>query len=114
MKKIKLCSVSDVPESKPKCLTLEDTYFAVYRFKDDFIVIKDECPHQMASFEGRPHENGILTCAFHGWSFYIETGLAHHGFGCLTKYPVSVENSEIWIEFGGDHEQSDYQKAFVK
>lgn len=114
MKKIKLCSVQDVPETKPKCVTTEDTYFAVFRHKNDFVVIKDECPHQMASFEGQPNIDGILTCYFHGWSFNLETGDAHHGFGCLKKYPVSIIGDEVWIDFHEDENLTEYQKAFKK
>ena len=114
MKKIKLCSVSDVPELKPKCLTTEDTYIAVYRHNNEFIAIKDECPHQMASFEASPNIDGIITCAFHGWSFRLEDGQPHKGFGCLTKYPVTIIENEIWIDFTEASETDDYQKAFIK
>ncbi|NUQ80555.1 MAG: Rieske 2Fe-2S domain-containing protein [Bacteroidetes bacterium] len=114
-KTIRLCPVSEVPESKPRCVSAEGTHFAVYRLESDFVVIRDECPHQMASFEGAPCINGTLTCGFHGWVFDLKTGVPMKGFGNLTLYPVRVENDFILIDYHEDQSgQSAYHASFIR
>lgn len=113
-KKITLCKTSDVPEKKPKCLNIDVYYFAVYRSGEDFIIIKDECPHQMASFEGCESKDGTIVCGFHGWSFDLNSGDAIKGFGSLTKYKYTIEDGFIIIDYTDDPMQSDYSASFVR
>lgn len=113
IKEIEICHIDDVPEKTPKCVQLEGIYFAIYRYENKWIAIKDECPHQMASFEGRPVEDDVITCAFHGWKYNLITGEAVKGFGCLTKYPVKVVNNKIIVEFTIDDGENQYTN-FIK
>lgn len=113
-KKITLCKTSEVPEKKPKCVNVDVYYFAIYRLGEGFIVIKDECPHQMASFEGCENKEGTIVCGFHGWSFDLNSGEAIKGFGSLTKYPVTIENDTIIIDYTDDPAQSAYSASFVR
>ncbi|MCK6601464.1 MAG: Rieske 2Fe-2S domain-containing protein [Bacteroidetes bacterium] len=113
-KRIFLCLITDVPEKQPVCITAENRFFAVYRSDDGFIVIRDECPHQMASFEGCPNSSGKITCGFHGWVFDLKSGVAEKGFGKLFHYPVQVVDGKIYADLSQEETDSAYSASFVR
>jgi 3-phenylpropionate/trans-cinnamate dioxygenase ferredoxin subunit len=92
----------------------------VVRLKGKFYAIRNVCPHQLGPVCNgllRPllvasgqlagdlscdSERSVLTCPWHGWEFYVESGTAVWNDDYkLRTYPVSVENGRILVTAAG-------------
>jgi nitrite reductase/ring-hydroxylating ferredoxin subunit len=58
------------------------------------------CPHQNASLQGAPAQNGRVICRRHGYQFDLNTGdcLTLGGYG-LPVYAVEVEDDMIYVSY---------------
>lgn len=59
--------------------------------------VDNECPH-----EGNPLVEGelagpMLTCAYHGWRFDLDSGACLHGEEPVQRYPAELRDGEVWI-----------------
>ena len=70
---------------------------AVFRVDGEIHAFENACPH-----EGNPLIEGevlgpSLTCAYHGWTFDLETGACLVGLEAARRYPAEVRADEVLI-----------------
>jgi len=99
VEKVKVGSISDIPEGKAKVIDAAGKQIAVFNKEGKFYAISNTCLHQ-----GGPLGEGLLagetvTCPWHAWEYDVKTG------ECLTtpgakveKFNVIVENNEVFVE----------------
>jgi nitrite reductase (NADH) small subunit len=96
-----VCRVSELPEGGSKAVQVGGKLVAVFNHNGQLYAIDDVCPHMGASLSEGSVDQGIVTCAWHGFRFRLEDGVwadnprGKMGVGC---YPVRVEGEDIQIE----------------
>ena len=70
---------------------------ALFRTNGDVHAFDNACPH-----EGNPLVDGdvlgpMLTCAYHGWRFDLETGACLIGERAARRYTAEIRDGAIWI-----------------
>jgi len=109
-----VAAVEDIPPGGRKILKVKGREVGVFNLDGEYYALKNVCIHQGArvclgrvtgttlpsevyefkyGMEGR-----ILRCPWHGWEYDITTGrsLFDEKVG-VVKYPVSVEDGQIYI-----------------
>ena len=71
---------------------------ALFRHEGTWHATGSLCPHQNASLEGAPVENGEIVCTRHGYRFDLVTGdcLTLGGYG-LPVFPADVEGETVFV-----------------
>jgi len=95
---------------------VEGRALVVLRRGEEFVALRDLCPHQGAPLSagelggtplpcrpGEPIQYGrmgeVLTCPWHGWEFDVGTGRAlAHPQARVRVYPVRREGGRLWVE----------------
>jgi phenylpropionate dioxygenase-like ring-hydroxylating dioxygenase large terminal subunit len=99
--------VAEIQASRPLVREVAGHVLVAFRSSTGFVVAKDDCPHQGASFaEGRV-KDGCLVCPFHGWTFdgdgrYVQGFIGRMAAPVeaqlrLVRYPVRVLRGRLWV-----------------
>jgi nitrite reductase/ring-hydroxylating ferredoxin subunit len=75
----------------------EGRALAVFRVDGEVHAVENECPHAGNPLVEGELLGGVLTCAYHGWRFDLESGACLYGEEALRRYPAEVRGGEIWI-----------------
>jgi nitrite reductase (NADH) small subunit/3-phenylpropionate/trans-cinnamate dioxygenase ferredoxin subunit len=94
-----VCRVDELVEGQGKTVEAGGKLVAVFLENGHYYAIDDVCPHMGASLSGGCLEDGIVTCAWHGWRFRLADGAWADNprikIGC---YPVRVEGAEVQVQ----------------
>ncbi len=59
----------------------------------------NRCPHEgYPLMEGSLTDGCVLTCNWHNWKFDLESGETLVGGDKLRRYPVRIEDGQVWID----------------
>lgn len=97
----KICGVNDIPQLGARVVKqAEGLDIAVFRTsKDEIFALRDKCPHKGGALSQGIVHGDQVTCPLHGWKLQLETGeVVAPDEGCARRYPVKVENGEVWLE----------------
>lgn len=91
--KIKLCTISEVPDGEVIRVDLDDgRAIALYNLDGEFFATDDLCTHGEASLAEGEIENGQIFCPYHMGSFDIRTGIA-----CAAPCHVPIKTHQLAI-----------------
>jgi nitrite reductase (NADH) small subunit/3-phenylpropionate/trans-cinnamate dioxygenase ferredoxin subunit len=92
---ISLCNTTDVPQGSGKYVEIDGFQLAVFMDDGKPYVMENTCPHAGAPMARGYVEDGCAVCAFHGWSFRLDTGEMRNSPNIkLGTYPVRILNRE--------------------
>src|SRR5256885_16001244 len=98
--------------SKPHAITLCGEQIVLVREGDRVYGLHDRCPHRgIPLSQGRREFPGMLTCAYHGWTYDVKTGRLEVvltdgpdspicGKVNVATYPVDERVGVIWVYVG--------------
>ncbi len=107
--------ISDLAKDKPTSFTLLDEDLVIWWDKADeqWRVFTDMCPHRLAPLStGRVNEDGLLECAYHGWTFsgngnceFIPQQLEGKSReksdrACVKSYPTTIVHDMLFVYAG--------------
>ena len=95
---VTVARVGDIPPGRGAAFLVGDRMVAVFNDGGRFCAIDDYCPHQFASLSDGHLENGIVTCALHGWRFRVCDGTWTDNPRIKTdSFEVRVQGDEIQV-----------------
>ncbi len=99
MEFIKIATVNDFREKNIISYNLIGKCIGVVRKEDgNFFATEVGCKHQRADLTKGEIKGLIVTCHRHGWQYDLESGKClNHDSADLRKYPLKIENDEIYI-----------------
>ncbi|WP_138497004.1 NifU family protein [Nostoc sp. PA-18-2419] len=96
---IKVATIEQVPELGVLAVEFAGTSLILYRQGITFRCYRNACVHLGNPLDEGKVENGIITCAFHGFEYNLETG------ECLTtpnislqSYPVKIKDNKVFVK----------------
>lgn len=107
MQYVKLADVGEVKHGEKKKVQINDKTILLVNVGGLYYALDNRCPHMGGLLSGGDLEGVTLTCPRHGAKFDVRTGKsvgnAKLAFvsvkvGDATKYPVKVEEQEIFVE----------------
>ena len=92
-------ALADLPEAGLKPVELEGGCVLLGRVNGQVVAWLDRCPHAGKPLRTGKCRNGELQCAWHGWTFDVETGnsIPDHPAFKLTPVPFKIENGHILV-----------------
>jgi phenylpropionate dioxygenase-like ring-hydroxylating dioxygenase large terminal subunit len=103
-------------KNRPVPITVCGDKIVLIRDKGGVRALKDRCPHRGVPLSlGHQIFPGTLTCAYHGWTFDLETGALRQALTdgpdsavcrdaevCIKTYPVEERANLIWVYLGDE------------
>ncbi|MFC7216074.1 Rieske (2Fe-2S) protein [Saliphagus sp. GCM10025334] len=119
MTKVAVAGVTEFESGDRKIVETDDGEIGVFNVDNIYYAIRNKCPHQcgpictgkvsgalVGEWPGigervteRFDDEPAVTCPWHGWDFYLDTG-THVGDPSISvkTYPVSVEDDTVYVE----------------
>ena len=94
-----MAAVEDVPDGG--CLAVEHAGrgLVLIRTGDRVRAFENRCPHAGAPLSEGFVEQGRITCAWHGWSFDLDTGLSTDELGlAVPRHDVRIEDGQVLVQ----------------
>ncbi len=91
---------ADVPEGSPKCVTVSQRQFALFKVDGMVYCLDNRCTHLGGPLcQGRV-AGTVVTCPWHGSRFDVRTGqvVGAPARNDVRSYPVTVDNGRIWAD----------------
>ena len=101
MAKVKVASVSDVPEAGLKKVMVGDEPVALFKVEGKFYATSNICTHEQCELDENHMMHGdIVECTCHGSQYDIKTGanVLPPSAEPLKTYKVSTEGNDIYVE----------------
>ena len=99
MRKVFVGKLSELELKKPLKVKIGKYEEAViFKTTDGYFAVNNRCPHAGGSLHDGHLKKNILTCAWHGWKFDLETGQSLDEYWAkLTRYEVIREAENIYL-----------------
>ena len=82
-----------------RCISVDGREIAVFRRGERFHAMDDKCPHMGASLSMGKLVADKVQCAWHDWSFDLETGCNEFKtWACVAIHRVRVEGEDVMVE----------------
>ncbi|QXJ29364.1 Ferredoxin, 2Fe-2S [Saccharolobus shibatae B12] len=105
---VRVCSLSDLEDKKPKKFSLNNIEVVVVKVGDRVFVMDAYCPHKGGNMEYGDVNGYRIKCHLHGYEYNMETGeLVYNPYGKsdgwyfspnLKIYKVEVKGKDIFVE----------------
>jgi nitrite reductase (NADH) small subunit len=98
LRRVRVCSVDDVPAGEGRVVRIGDRPIAVFRTAVAFHALDNTCTHM-----GGPLADGLVSdetvaCPLHERRFGLSTGLAvGHDCGAVAAYPTEVDSGGVYV-----------------
>ena len=102
-KKLLIGELEKIAHRLPLAFEVEEYRIALFKLTGGSIyAIDDLCTHEVASLADGVVEGEIVSCPLHGAQFNIKTGtsLSLPALHSVNSYPVSIEDSKIYVHVG--------------
>ncbi|WP_066380264.1 MULTISPECIES: NifU family protein [unclassified Anabaena] len=98
---VRVATIDQVPESGILTVNFAGNSLILSRKGTNIVCYRNACSHLASPLDSGKVENGILTCAEHGFQYRLETG------ECLTapdmslvSYPLQVREDKVFVQLG--------------
>ncbi len=97
---VRACSVEELRAAKePLIFKHGRKQIVIIQGKDAVYACNNRCPHEGYPLKvGTLTEGCILTCNWHNWKFNLESGETLVGGDRLRRYPVTIKDSDVWLD----------------
>ena len=94
------CALSDLTDSEPLAVSVDDTALAVVKDVDEVFAIRDQCSHASITLSEGEVEDCLIECWLHGSTFDLRTGkpTTLPAFEPVPVYPVRVEGGDVLVD----------------
>jgi nitrite reductase (NADH) small subunit len=98
LRRVRVCSVDDVPAGEGRVVRIGDRPIAVFHVAETFHALDNTCTHM-----GGPLADGLVAdetvaCPLHERRFGLATGQAvGHDCGAVAAYPTEVEGGGVYV-----------------
>lgn len=96
MSKLKLCSVSEIPENDVKTFKIENKDIAVFKVEGNFFAIDRLCTHLRGNLAKGKLEGKTIKCPLHGSVFSLESGELLSPPGTVAGWFKKAKNTHIY------------------
>ncbi|MDO8314757.1 MAG: Rieske 2Fe-2S domain-containing protein [Rugosibacter sp.] len=99
----KVCTLDDLWEGEMESYSVNDQEVLLLSLEGgDIRAYQGMCPHQDILLAEGQFDGKSLICRAHQWVFDAKTGTGINPDDCqLAKYPVRIENEEIFVDTEG-------------
>ncbi len=97
---IRACALSDLTDSVPLRVELDEVDVALVLHGEEIFAIEDECSHAAVPLSDGDVEDCTIECFLHGSRFDLRTGKPT-GMPAITPvpiYPVKVDGDDVLID----------------
>ena len=95
---VKVASIHDIPAGQGKMVMAHGKPMALFNINGEFYAINQICPHMGGPLSEGTLKDKIVTCPWHKWSYYVDTGLPdHEGGHSVASYEVRIEGEDVLI-----------------
>jgi nitrite reductase/ring-hydroxylating ferredoxin subunit len=99
MRRVRVCSESDLRDQRGLRVAVEGLEIAVFRRNGKVLAVKNVCAHQHFSVLHQGQLDGFtVTCPMHGWSYDLRTGKSTSGQGAVASYAACIEAGDVYID----------------
>jgi len=99
---VRVCGVDELAQTgmAAKYLMAEGIEVLVARDSSGKLhAINGTCPHEDYPLVEGSFDGTVVTCAAHGWSIDVTTGMGVNPSSCsVDYYPVRVEDDQVWVD----------------
>jgi nitrite reductase (NADH) small subunit len=96
--RVRVAAEGEIPAGGNRVIDVRGTPVAVFFTDGQYYAIDDRCPHAGAPLSDGCVENGIVTCAWHGWRFRLSDGAWADNPRIKTRvYRVIVDAGEVFV-----------------
>lgn len=91
--------IEDLPENTPVPFEVDDQAIVLIKIGDRVYAIEDLCSHMEYPLHDGTIEDHIITCAYHGARFNIETGavVSLPAFEPIKTFPVKIVDGNVLV-----------------
>ncbi len=95
---VKVATIRDIPPGHGKMVIAHGKPMALFNVEGQFYAINQICPHMGGPLSEGTLQGKVVTCPWHKWSYYVDTGLPDHERGhSVAAYEVKIEGEDILI-----------------
>jgi nitrite reductase (NADH) small subunit len=96
----KVASTKDFSETNTKVVTINNFKIALFKTKDGFYAIENDCPHRGGPLGEGHLEGDVVICPWHAWSFEVKTGKCHTfpDDAPLKSFPIKVDGEDLLLD----------------
>jgi nitrite reductase (NADH) small subunit len=95
---VTVARVADVAPGTGKAVMIGDREIALFHVDDGFYALDNTCPHQGGPLCEGWIEGKTVTCPWHAWTFFLESGKMTLGdYATVEAFDVEVEGDEVRI-----------------
>ncbi|NIP39866.1 MAG: non-heme iron oxygenase ferredoxin subunit [Candidatus Dadabacteria bacterium] len=96
---VKVAKASDIPCGTARSFVVENEIVAVFNLNNNFYALRDQCSHMDLPISDGIITDSVVTCAYHGAEFDIETGnaLCAPAYEPVESFEVKVQDDEIYV-----------------
>jgi nitrite reductase/ring-hydroxylating ferredoxin subunit len=104
LRRIRVCSVSDVPKSGGRSLKVGKLYVGVYHSNGKYYAASDICTHEDEFLAEGWFEGDRIECPMHGAQFSLVTGeaLSLPATDPIRIYKIEVEGDDVFVYLPAD------------
>src|SRR4030095_3269269 len=92
------CAVADIPEKRARIICLSGERVAIFKYDGKITAVSNVCQHQNGPLGEGKILDGCITCPWHGYQYWPETGASPSPF--VEKVPtfnVREKNGRVWV-----------------
>ena len=96
---VKIAKASEIEPGQVLEAHVDGRYFAVCNANGEVHCLDGECACTGGPLSQGTLRDGMVICPWHGWRFDYKTGVCAYDANMrVAKFPVKVEDGEIWID----------------
>ncbi|HTP27297.1 MAG TPA: cytochrome P450 [Anaeromyxobacteraceae bacterium] len=96
---IPITRLSHLDESRPLAVRVEGVDLVVAKHHGMAYVLQGACPHRGTPLADGSIQDGVLTCAGHGWRFYCASGVkVDESAAVLRTFTVSMRGDQVCVK----------------
>ena len=99
MKKIAICSLSELEDRKPFHALVEEIDLVLVKYDENISVLYGRCLHRGALMADGHIEGDNLICGVHAWDYRYDTGVSEYNpKEVLNKFTSYIEDGQVWVD----------------
>jgi|SRR5476649_1246183 nitrite reductase (NADH) small subunit len=96
----RIASLSELPpEGEAREFFSGQSSVCIVNTNNNFVAMRNVCPHKGAPLSEGSVEDGKLVCAWHGWEFNLADGQCINRPGaCVTLFELAIHGNDVFLK----------------